>query len=150
VPLIEQKLLYAGTQEEKITLLCIGDHRDELGSLRAIFAHPRWVIQRARTAAEAVQLMKYCSPAVVLCDEELADGNWQTVLSMLQSSETAPPLVVLSQRADQELWAEVLNLGGYDLLLKPFERAEVHRVVSMAWRQHKSNSARLSRAALVH
>jgi len=27
-----------------------------------------------------------------------------------------------------------LNLGGYDVLLKPFDRAEVTRVVGMAWR----------------
>jgi hypothetical protein len=32
------------------------------------------------------------------------------------------------------LWAEVLNLGGYDVLLKPFDRAEVVRVAGMAWR----------------
>jgi hypothetical protein len=31
------------------------------------------------------------------------------------------------------LWAEVLNLGGYDLLMKPFEEAEVYRVVGLAW-----------------
>jgi DNA-binding response OmpR family regulator len=45
-----------------------------------------------------------------------------------------PLLLVVSKHADENLWAEVLNLGGYDVLLKPFERAEVVRVVGMAWR----------------
>ncbi len=35
--------------------------------------------------------------------------------------------------ADERLWSEVLNLGGYDVLLKPFEPGEVLRVVNSAW-----------------
>jgi DNA-binding response OmpR family regulator len=47
----------------------------------------------------------------------------------------APLLLVTSRHADENLWAEVLNLGGYDVLLKPFDGAEVTRVVAMARRQ---------------
>jgi len=36
-----------------------------------------------------------------------------------------PKFVVASQRADGRLWAEVLNLGGYDLLMKPLDADEV-------------------------
>ena len=44
-----------------------------------------------------------------------------------------PQLIVADRLADDALWAEVLNLGGYDLLMTPFEPEEVWRVVSMAW-----------------
>ena len=44
-----------------------------------------------------------------------------------------PQLIVADRLADDALWAEVLNLGGYDLLMTPFEPEEVLRVVSMAW-----------------
>jgi len=40
--------------------------------------------------------------------------------------------------ADEVLWAEVLNLGGYDVLAKPFNSNEFIRVISMAWRRSKS------------
>ena len=30
------------------------------------------------------------------------------------------------------LWAEVLNLGGYDVLAQPFDELEVRRVVALA------------------
>jgi DNA-binding response OmpR family regulator len=42
--------------------------------------------------------------------------------------------------ADEALWAEVLNLGGYDVLTKPFDPKEVHHAVSMAcgFRRRKS------------
>ena len=44
-------------------------------------------------------------------------------------------MIVSSRLADDCLWAEVLNLGGYDLLAKPFAAAEVSRVVKMAARR---------------
>jgi DNA-binding response OmpR family regulator len=35
--------------------------------------------------------------------------------------------------ADDHLWAEVLNLGGYDVLAKPFDGCELFRALSSAW-----------------
>jgi hypothetical protein len=35
---------------------------------------------------------------------------------------------------DARLWAEVLNLGGYDLLAKRFDASEVNRAVDSALR----------------
>jgi hypothetical protein len=42
-------------------------------------------------------------------------------------------MIVTSRLADERLWAEVLNLGGYHLLAKPFDASEVVRVVGTAW-----------------
>ncbi len=49
-----------------------------------------------------------------------------------------PPLIVSSCLADDRLWVEVLDLGGYDLLMKPFTPVEVMRVVEMAARRSRS------------
>jgi len=43
-------------------------------------------------------------------------------------------LVVTSKLADESLWAEVLNLGGDDVLAQPFDHEEVTRVVRSAVR----------------
>ncbi|MCL5744434.1 MAG: hypothetical protein M1541_11000 [Acidobacteria bacterium] len=40
--------------------------------------------------------------------------------------------IVTSRLADDALWAEVLNVDGYDLLLKPFRGEEVVRMVNAA------------------
>jgi DNA-binding response OmpR family regulator len=45
----------------------------------------------------------------------------------------SPVLIVSSRTADERLWAEVLNLGAYDVLVKPFDPTEVSRVVGLAW-----------------
>ena len=79
---------------------------------------------------------------MTICDTEIADGNWQVLLANLQSRSHPPHLIVSSRLADERLWAEVLNLGGYDVLVQPFDCGEVLRVARMAWmawRQERQN-----------
>jgi hypothetical protein len=43
-------------------------------------------------------------------------------------------MIVMSRLADAHLWAEALNLGAYDVLVKKaLDRTEVTRVLSLAW-----------------
>jgi len=89
-------------------------------------------LHRASGRREAISAVRRFRPWVVVCDQILADGDWRDLLSDLQSEQEMPPLIVSSRLADDRLWAEVLNLGGYDLLTKPFAETEVSRVVRMA------------------
>jgi DNA-binding response OmpR family regulator len=76
---------------------------------------------------------------VVVCDQTLADGDWRDLLSDLQNVQLMPPLIVSSRLVDGRLWAEVFNLGGYDLLTKPFAATEVRRVVKLAAHRGSKN-----------
>jgi len=114
-------------------LVVSSDGRDH-SALREILA----VECRMHTAAgrsEAISKARRIRPWVVICDQTLADGDWRDLLTDLQAERGAPPLIVASRLADDRLWAEVLNLGGYDLLIKPFTGPEVSRVVQMAARR---------------
>jgi DNA-binding response OmpR family regulator len=63
--------------------------------------------------------------AAVISDCSMPDGrNWKDLLAELQIFPDPPPLIVTSRLADERLWAEVLNMGGYDLLLQPFDAKE--------------------------
>jgi hypothetical protein len=44
-----------------------------------------------------------------------------------------PRLIVFSRNADDRLWAEVLNLGGFDLLATPFREEEFVFAIGSAW-----------------
>jgi FixJ family two-component response regulator len=52
--------------------------------------------------------------------------------------DTPPPLIVTSRHADNRLWGEVLNLGGFDVLAKPLDEDEVRRVVESADRRRQA------------
>jgi FixJ family two-component response regulator len=53
-----------------------------------------------------------------------------------------PKLIVASSGADSALWAEVINLGGYDVLAKPWSDRELFLAVSQAWLAWKHEVAR--------
>ena len=84
-------------------------------------------VQQARMA------IRLHAPNIVLCEAQVrGSGNWQELLEEAQTAESL--LLVVSRQADERLWAEVLNLGGFDVLALPFQSDELKRVLSSALR----------------
>ena len=76
---------------------------------------------------------------VVISESSLTgDYGWKDLLHSLQNMEDPPPLIVADRLADERLWAEVLNLGAYDLLTMPLDGREVLYAVTAACR-HREN-----------
>ena len=120
---------------EIISVLLVSPHREDYVSLRLILHDDGWRISRCRNVGEASTHLRTAAPSIVVCERDLPDGCWRDLLRELESLPNPPILLVVSRHADENLWAEVLNLGGYDVLLKPFDRTEVTRVLDTAWRQ---------------
>lgn len=112
------------------------------------------VFHSAQTLVESLHLLSSRHLAAVLCSETLLDGDWKCILSNLTKSSSRAKLFVTSRRADDTLWADVLNRGGYDVLARPFDAAEVCRVIesaceeSEAWGAESSYDGRLNSASL--
>jgi DNA-binding response OmpR family regulator len=123
----------APAPERVVTVLAVSDSEDDHGWLGEIFRRSRWRILSARSCGEAFEILQSQRIPVVVCECALPDGSWKSLLNRFAQSADEPLLVVTSRQADDRLWAEVLNLGGYDVLSKPFDRAEVVRVISAAW-----------------
>jgi hypothetical protein len=66
---------------------------------------------------------------------------WVELLTATRHLEHPPKVIVASRQADDRLWAEVLHLGGYDVLPLPLEVQEVMRTVGMAWLEWKREIA---------
>jgi DNA-binding response OmpR family regulator len=123
-----------GESENRITVLVVSSNEEDCRSLSGIFGHSNWRLLTTGTIAETLYFLKHHIIPVILCERDLPDGNWKDLLAALGGCDPSPHLVVAARLADERLWAEVLNLGGYDVLLKPFYPREVFRVLSMAWR----------------
>jgi DNA-binding NtrC family response regulator len=119
------------TVQSGVPVLVVSSDEQVHSSLHQIL-HNHCRFRRAAGRNEALSLIHRFHPWVVVCDQTLKDGDWRDLLRDLQSESEMPPLVVSSRLADDRLWAEVLNLGGYDLLTYPFADTEVSRVVKMA------------------
>lgn len=70
---------------------------------------------------------------MLLCERDRADGSWEDLLAATAGLLAPPNLIVFSRLADESLWAEVLNMGGFDVLITPFQPEEVLRVNFAAW-----------------
>ena len=125
-----------------VSALAVGAADEDQVNLEKIFTEWGWKLHRARNRSEARAFLD-CTPVrVVISEQELPEGGWREMLDDLLQRSEPPALVVTSRLADESLWAEVLNMGGYDVLAKPLDNEEVTRVVSAAARHFDSERQR--------
>jgi DNA-binding NarL/FixJ family response regulator len=88
----------------------------------------------AATCSEAATALR-SEPAVdvVLTDLVLADGNWCDVLQLAGDLHPEARVVVCARWADERLWTDVLEAGGFDIVVEPFQELEVRRIISQAF-----------------
>jgi DNA-binding NtrC family response regulator len=129
------------------SILVVSAIESDHAFIHGLFNSEKWQVRAADSWRHASDHLSRDRVGVVLCEKELPDGAWKDVLASLSAMPDAPALIVASEHADDKLWAEVLNLGGYDVLMKPFDRTEVGRVVSLAWQNWASARGESGRAA---
>jgi len=104
--------------------------------LQRLFAEQGWTLLSARSLGSASILLRQKNVSVVLTERDLPAASWRDVLEIAHGAMHPPLVIVTSLHADEQLWAEALNLGAYDVLAKPFNQAEIVRVLNSAWLRH--------------
>jgi DNA-binding response OmpR family regulator len=136
----------ADISQQEVMLLLVGAVEDNDSKSASFFSHSTWQARRVPGCREALPLIRLGLHGVIVVERDLPDGNWKDVLEFA-SFRNKPPLVIVTSRlADDYLWAEVLNLGGYDVLAKPFIRDEVNRTINLAWQRWKNQGEAVSNA----
>jgi two-component system, NtrC family, response regulator PilR len=85
---------------------------------------------------------------VVLTEANLSDGTWLDVLELAHRATPRSEVIVTHAVADARFWAEVLNMGAYDLIAQPFATGEVQRILSNACTHASTSVPRSATAAL--
>ncbi len=90
-------------------------------------------ILTASSCGEAAERL-HDEPAVrlVLTDLALPDGSWFDVLNRVGDLSATVAVVVCARVADERLWTQVLEAGGFDVLVEPYQDREVHRILAAA------------------
>ncbi len=107
------------------TILFVGIAEHDCLSLDKILLDSNWQSHGVGNSQQALEFLDQHHVSVVLSERDLPDGSWRELLNAMASLSAPPNLIISSRLADHRLWAEVLNLGGYDLLVTPFEAEEV-------------------------
>jgi DNA-binding response OmpR family regulator len=137
------------TNDRSVSALLVGEYETDRLLVHEIFRLHGWRLFEARDRRHALECLAKNPVQVVIAESELPAWNWKRILSDLRRLAPTPQLVVTSRTADDYLWAEVLNVGGYDVLPQPLERDEVERVVASAQRHYDTQRQRMAPAAIV-
>lgn len=116
------------------TLLLVSPLEEDERCLGRLLSGSGWSVRPACTCREGVVVLRESAAAVVICERDLSDGDWRLILGASALLAHPPSLIVISRLADESLWAEVLNLGGWDVLGKPLREEEVLLAIDSAWR----------------
>lgn len=130
-----------------LSVLAISPLDEDHVALASIISHSTWMLSSARNLRSAIDLLSERDTSVILCERDLVPGTYWDVLEHTHDLPHPPSLIVASRLADNRLWAEALNLGAWDVLVKPFDRCEVLRSVKSAW-QHRYHQMALHATAV--
>lgn len=130
-------------QHIHIHAVAIGSDHGEYEHLQRIFSLMQWELRHAALWESALALPGVSAATHFFFAYKPNDEEWIHVLEAVKRLPGAPAFILTSRIGDERLWGEVLSRGGYDLLLTPFEEAEVIHTVAASRRHSLRQPVRL-------
>ena len=115
---------------ESVSVLVLSACDKTRASLLSICVGQQFKVIGASDFLEAVALFRRYAPPVVICNT-----HWRDFIEVTASALHQACVIVTHPFADDALWAEVLNLGGFDVLAQPLDATEVTRSIQAAVRR---------------
>jgi DNA-binding response OmpR family regulator len=122
------------TKETDLSALLVGEFEADRSLVHEVFRKFGWKLFEARNRQRAMQYLENHPVQVVIAESDVPNWNWKRLLKDLDNLANPPQLIVTSRIADESLWSEVLNVGGYDVMAQPLDAYEVQRVIASAHR----------------
>lgn len=83
----------------------------------------------AFSVAEAKGILMSGSVPVACTCAELPDGNYRSILSVVQSHRLKTRVLVISETQECAEYLQAMHAGAFDLLPAPYQRSEVERII---------------------
>ena len=99
------------------------------------------------TVAEAIPAVERDPASLLVAEHTLNDGSWRDILSAIRRCSSPAPILVTSPIADDHMWSEILNVGGFDMILQPFDPEDVIRISACACRDLHNQGIRPNASA---
>jgi DNA-binding NtrC family response regulator len=122
-------------QYEPVSLLVVGDTRQDREALLKILSDCSLRALSLGTSAQLAAVPVDSPPGLVLTEYRVPDASWLGVMEAARRRWPHVQTVVWSRFADEQMWSEVVCLGGFDVLPVPFDGDETLRVIAAAMRE---------------
>ncbi len=91
-----------------------------------------WTFTAVTSTASAIGALQPNAAHLVICDRDLPDEEWQDALPKLAAAPQVLGVLLASTVADDYLWDEVIKHRGFDVVVKPYDAEQLHRIVTFA------------------
>ena len=118
--------------DDIVRVIALTRDADGWHALHSIAESEKWMLLWAHTAERAKELIARYRAGVVICDRDLPNEDWRRVVSELGAIRPAVCTLLASHVADEYLWRELVQQGGFEILAKPFARDRVARAIRFA------------------
>jgi DNA-binding NtrC family response regulator len=108
------------------------------------------VVTPVHNQSELAEVLKNDSFDALFWSWSIRAGNWSDALREVHAIDSTLPVIVLSNEAEERAWLRALNAGAFDLLVAPFDGAQLVAVLEQASASHEARVARTNAAAPVH
>jgi DNA-binding NtrC family response regulator len=119
-------------REPKARVLSVSASDADHAALYDMIDTRRWQFATADSCRQAVRELRSNGARAVFCERALPDGEWKDILEQISGLDSPPRFAVVARLADENLWFEVFERGGYDVLSKPLIEEEVRNVLGSA------------------
>lgn len=111
-------------------VLAVDDSRVALLSIKRMLQDTEFeLVGQARSAAEALELHSSLKPDVALVDIVMPDATGVELLEQLRQADPNATVVMASSLGTKEKVTECTQKGAASFLMKPYERADLLRVL---------------------
>jgi len=78
------------------------------------------ILTQAKSLPDLRELLRTRQFDTLFCDWAFYIGQWQHLLQDIQKHDPVLPVIVLSRTGGEKEWVEVIEAGGFDLLVPPY------------------------------
>ena len=118
-----------------IQIVLASTHAGDRKTLGSLLTGSPWELIAVANVEETVRTLHRVSVPIVLCDENLDDQPWQATVRALIKARRKTSVTVLTDAGGPGLWTDLARRGGFDLLVRPFERDQVYATLMCAYAQ---------------
>jgi DNA-binding NtrC family response regulator len=110
-------------------ILIIDDEPTLRDALQVALSHSGHDVFSCRTGEEGLEVFLRENPDLVLLDHWLPGINGDEVLRRIRDLGPETPVIIMTAQGSIELAVQLMKLGAFDFLVKPFELDQIEALV---------------------
>jgi DNA-binding response OmpR family regulator len=115
--------------EGRLKILALSMFLEDRFVLERLGRQHDWELQFTSSPREGLKLSSQSHFELILCDRDQPGYPWREVMYRLAACSPRSCIFLVSPVSDDHLWRDVLQQGGYDVLIRPLrEESALHAV----------------------